>query len=76
MSTPDQEIDLSGLNCPLPVLRTKQALAKAPANTTLKVIGTDPASVKEFKMFDRQTNIELVSVTEEDGKFIYLLHKS
>lgn len=71
----DQELDLSGLNCPLPILRTKKALALAVPGTVLKVIGTDPGSPREFRMFAQQGGIELLSISEEEARYVYLLRK-
>jgi tRNA 2-thiouridine synthesizing protein A len=71
----DQELDLSGLNCPLPILRTKKALALAAPGTVLKVIGTDPGSVKEFRVFARQGGFELLSCSEAADHFVYLIRK-
>lgn len=75
MADYDQELDLSGLNCPLPILRTKKALALAAPGSVIKVIGTDPGSVKEFRMFVQQGSAELVSLSEEPDRFVYLLRK-
>ena len=75
MAEYDQELDLSGLNCPLPILRTKKALALAAPGSVIKVIGTDPGSVKEFRMFVKQGSAELVSLDEEPERFVYLLRK-
>jgi len=71
----DQELDLTGLSCPLPILRTKKALALAEPGTVLKVIGTDPGSPREFHMFAKQGSAELISITEEPGHYVYLLRK-
>jgi tRNA 2-thiouridine synthesizing protein A len=75
MTHVDQELDLSGLNCPLPILRTKKALALAAPGTVLKVIGTDAGSPKEFHSFAQQGGFELLSVTEEAGRYVFLLRK-
>jgi len=75
MTKIDQELDLSGLNCPLPILRTKKALAQTESGTVLKVIGTDPGSTREFRMLAKQGGAELLSVTEEGERFIYVLRK-
>ena len=53
--TPDRLIDLSGLNCPLPILRAKKALAEMASGTVLEVIATDPGAPKDFEAFCRQT---------------------
>ncbi|HEX22593.1 MAG TPA: sulfurtransferase TusA family protein, partial [Chromatiales bacterium] len=65
----DQELDASGLNCPLPILRAKKALAALSAGQVLHIIATDPGSVKDFEAFAKQTGNELVESREEGGKF-------
>ncbi|MDX1592895.1 MAG: sulfurtransferase TusA family protein [Gammaproteobacteria bacterium] len=76
MTEPDQELDLSGLNCPLPILRTKKAIAQASSGTVLRVIGTDPGSPREFRAFAEQGGFELLSVEEETrGRYVYLIRK-
>lgn len=72
----DTEIDLSGLNCPLPILRTKKALAAMESGKVLKVIATDPGSVKDFAVFSRQTGHALLQSWEEGGKYCFLLRKA
>ncbi|MGH1360383.1 MAG: sulfurtransferase TusA family protein [Burkholderiaceae bacterium] len=63
----DQEVDASGLNCPLPILRAKKALTALESGKVLKVISTDPGSRRDFEAFSRQTGHELVKF-EETGK--------
>jgi len=72
----DEELDASGLNCPLPLLRTKKALARMRSGQLLRVVATDPASVKDFDAFSRQTGCSLLECSEADGKFRFLLRKS
>ncbi|MBI1220328.1 MAG: SirA family protein [Rhodobacteraceae bacterium] len=57
----DQVLDAKGLNCPLPILRTKKALKDMPTGATLEVLATDPGAVKDFEAFCRTTGNELVS---------------
>lgn len=71
----DKEIDLSGLNCPLPILRTKKALAELQSGQVLKVTATDPATPKDFDAFARQTGNTLLQATEEAGKFLFWLKR-
>ncbi len=52
---PTQELDTRGLNCPLPILKAKKALATLHSGDTLKVVSTDPGSVRDFQAFARQT---------------------
>ncbi len=72
----DQELDASGLNCPLPILRAKKALAALSAGQVLHIIATDPGSVKDFEAFAKQTGNELVESREEGGKFHFLMKKN
>ena len=72
----DRELDASGLNCPLPILRAKKALSDMEHGQVLKVISTDQGSVKDFEAFSKQTNNPLLSSDEEAGKFVFLLKKT
>lgn len=76
MSDFDSELDASGLNCPLPILRAKKAIAALSGGQTLKIIATDPGSVKDFEAFCKQTGNTLKSSGEEDGKFVFLIEKA
>ena len=71
----DQELDLSGLNCPMPLLKTKQALNRLEAGKVLKVTATDPGSERDFKVFSEQSGIALLRFDSVDGKYIYWLQK-
>ena len=71
----DKEIDTRGLNCPLPILRTKKTLAEMISGQVLKVLATDPGSVKDFQAFSRQTGNELLSQSEVGGEFIFFMKK-
>ncbi|EGV33140.1 SirA-like domain-containing protein [Thiorhodococcus drewsii AZ1] len=72
----DQELDASGLNCPLPILRAKKTLNAMASSQVLHVIATDPGSVKDFDAFAKQTGNELVESKEDSGKFHFLIKKS
>ena len=72
----DETLDASGLNCPLPILRTKKALAGMESGKVLQVIATDPGSVKDFEAFARQTGNALLESTSDAGRFVYLIRKS
>ncbi|MBN2887326.1 MAG: sulfurtransferase TusA family protein [Chromatiaceae bacterium] len=72
----DQELDASGLNCPLPILRAKKTLNAMSSEQVLHVIATDPGSVRDFDAFAKQTGNELVESREEGGKFHFLIKKS
>ncbi|MDH5376714.1 MAG: sulfurtransferase TusA family protein [Gammaproteobacteria bacterium] len=75
MANFDVELDASGLNCPLPILRAKKSLAGMESGQVLHVIATDPGSVKDFQAFSKQTGNELLSHNEEGGKFFFLIKK-
>jgi tRNA 2-thiouridine synthesizing protein A len=71
----DQELDARGLNCPLPILRAKKSLAEIASGQTLKVLTTDPGSVKDFAAFTKQTGNELLSTAEASGEYIFFIRK-
>lgn len=71
----DRELDARGLNCPLPILRTKKALNEMSAGQMLKILATDPGSVRDFEAFSRQTGNQLMSSTESGGEYHFLLRK-
>ena len=72
----DQELDASGLNCPLPILRAKKTLSGMSAGQVLHIIATDPGSVKDFDAFSKQTGNELLESKEEGGKFHFMIKKA
>lgn len=72
----DQELDATGLNCPLPILRAKKTLATMDVGQVLRIVATDPGSVKDFEAFSKQTGHELLESGEEGGKFIFRIKKS
>lgn len=69
------ELDARGLNCPLPILKTKKALAEMTSGQILKTIATDPGSVRDFQAFARQTGNELLLQTEENKDFIFFMKR-
>ena len=71
----DKEIDTRGLNCPLPILRAKKALSDVQSGQVLKIVATDPGSVKDFETFSKQTGHALVSQAEANGEFTFFLKK-
>ena len=75
MQTIDREIDARGLNCPLPILRTKKALNAMTSGQMIRVVATDPASVRDFQAFARQTGNELLEHGENDGTFWFVLKR-
>jgi len=72
----DTELDASGLNCPLPILRAKKTLNGMDAGQVLHIIATDPGSVKDFDAFAKQTGNELMESKEDGGKFHFLVKKA
>ena len=71
----DKELDTRGLNCPLPILKAKKALADMVSGEVLKVVSTDPGSLRDFQAFSRQTGNELVEQNSANGEFIHLLRR-
>ena len=76
MANFDQELDASGLNCPLPILRAKKSLTAMTSGKVLHIIATDPGSVKDFEAFSKQTGNPLLESREEGGKFHFLIKKA
>jgi tRNA 2-thiouridine synthesizing protein A len=72
----DQELDATGLNCPLPILRAKKSLAGLNSGQVLRIVATDPGSVKDFEAFAKQTGNELLESKEESGKFVFRMKKA
>ncbi|CAG0939381.1 Sulfur carrier protein TusA [Gallionellaceae bacterium] len=71
----DKELDARGLNCPLPILKTKKSLADMAPGQVLKVVATDSGSVKDMQAFANQTGNTLVSQAEEKGEFVFFMQK-
>jgi TusA-related sulfurtransferase len=74
-----KEIDTRGLTCPLPILKAKKALAEMHSGEVLKVLATDPSSVRDFQAFARQTGNELVGQetlpTAQSEEYVHLLRR-
>jgi tRNA 2-thiouridine synthesizing protein A len=70
-----KEIDTRGLNCPLPILKAKKALADMSSGQVLKVVATDPGSMRDFQAFARQTGNELVEQSSVDNEFTHYLRR-
>ncbi|HTH17772.1 MAG TPA: sulfurtransferase TusA family protein [Magnetospirillum sp.] len=68
-------LDVKGLNCPLPVLRTKKKLKDIPVGGLLTVLATDPGSVKDMAAFCQMTGHELVESSQQDGVFTYVIKR-
>ena len=71
----EKDLDLKGLMCPMPLLKAIQALNELEPLQVLRVQATDPGSVRDFSVFTSQSGHKLMSSTEEDGIFIYLIQK-
>ncbi len=72
----DEKLDASGLTCPLPLLKAKQALNKMASGLVLEVISTDPGSVRDFKVFADQSGHQLLRTDSDDGTYTYFLKKA
>ena len=73
--TIDKEIDTRGLNCPLPILRAKKALTDMLTGQLLKVVATDPGSMRDFQAFARQTGNELVEQEQKGEEYVHVLRR-
>ena len=71
----DKEIDTRGLNCPLPILKAKKALSEMLSGQVLKVVATDPGSVRDFQAFAKQTGNELVEQETVGEDYIHVLRR-
>ena len=70
-----KELDTRGLNCPLPILKAKKALADMASGDLLRVVSTDPGSTRDFQAFARQTGNELVEQTSAGADFMHVLRR-
>lgn len=70
-----QELDTRGLNCPLPILKAKKALSDLSSGQLLKVVATDPGSVRDFQAFAKQTGNELVDQQTQGSDFVHVLRR-
>ena len=70
-----KELDTRGLNCPLPILKAKKALADMTSGQVLKVVATDPGSMRDFQAFARQTGNELLDQQTQNTEFIHFLRR-
>ena len=71
----DRELDVKGLNCPLPILRTKKALSEMSSGQVLRVLATDPGAVKDFHAFAKQTGNQLLADGEADQVFEFYFRR-
>jgi len=72
----DVELDARWLSCPMPLLKAKQAIQRLHAGQRLRVMATDPGSVRDFQTWAGQSGHNLLSLVESDDTFIYILRKS
>jgi tRNA 2-thiouridine synthesizing protein A len=70
-----KEVDARGLNCPLPILKAKKGLAELQSGELLRVLSTDPGSVRDFQAFAKQTGNELVDQQTAGDEFIHVLRR-
>jgi len=75
MVNADKELDARGLKCPLPILRTKKSLSDMSSGQVLRILATDPGSVKDFQAFAKQTGNTLLSSAEAEGEFTFFMQK-
>lgn len=71
-----QELDCKGINCPLPILKTKKALDGMTSGEILKMIATDPGSINDVSAFTRRTKHELLESMAENGEYTFYIRKS
>jgi len=70
---PDKTLDTKGLNCPLPILKVKKAIAEVPKGGTLEVLATDPGAVADFQAFCKTTGNQLMEHSESGGVYRFLI---
>ncbi|HHJ17904.1 MAG TPA: sulfurtransferase TusA family protein [Gammaproteobacteria bacterium] len=71
----DLELDARGLNCPLPILRAKKSINSLDSGQVLRIIATDPGSVKDFEAFCKQTGNELLDTAQNSGEYFFNIRK-
>ena len=71
----DKELDTRGLNCPLPILKAKKALAELGSGQMLKIVATDPGSVRDFQAFAKQTGNELIEQQTVGADFVHVMRR-
>ena len=71
----DRDLDARGLNCPLPILRTKKALNDMQSGQVLRIVATDPGAVKDFEVFCKQTGNELLSQAAVEREFTFYMKR-
>ena len=76
MSEEVRVLDVKGLNCPMPLLKAKKALNEMAMGEVIRVLATDPGSVRDFEVFSRQSGHPLLESGEEEGAYFYVLRKN
>ena len=71
----DKDLDARGLNCPLPILKAKKALAELASGQVLRIVATDPGSVRDFQAFAKQTGNALLSHVQQGTEFTFLMRR-
>ncbi|MDP6456978.1 MAG: sulfurtransferase TusA family protein [Candidatus Marinimicrobia bacterium] len=72
----DQELDCKGMNCPLPILKTKKTMDGMNSGEILKMVATDPGSINDVNAFTKRTGHELIESIAEDGDYTFFIRKS
>ena len=70
-----KDLDARNLGCPLPILRTKKALADMTSGQVLRIVTTDPNSVKDFKAFAKQTGNEILALQEQEDEYLFFMKR-
>lgn len=71
----DKELDARGLSCPLPILKSKKSLSDMASGQVLKIVATDPGSVKDMQAFCKQTGNELLSTVEDNKTYAFFVRR-
>lgn len=71
----DKELDTRGLNCPMPIIKAKKAMTEINAGQVLKIVATDPGSVKDFDAYAKNSGYEMLSSTQAGGDFVFFIRK-
>ena len=71
----DKELDTRGLNCPMPIMKAKKAMSEIAAGQVLKVLATDPGTVKDFDAFVKQIGYKMLESSQAGGEFIFFIKK-
>jgi tRNA 2-thiouridine synthesizing protein A len=75
MATVDVTVDARGMNCPMPIVKTAQAVKTLASGQTVEVLATDPGSIKDFAAWSKSTGNELVEQTVDGGVYRFVMRK-